>query len=376
MTLRHLQAYTAVVTTSDSAHAVDAALHHLDAAVEQDSPDQLEAAYLELTSLPAAALREHAARLGPHLARQLPHMPAWHAVAYADLVGQLVDGGADALVCAPSVLRGLRESLLRAREFFGLWWDRFGPAEAPPEPGSVPDPDLQARLGDSYADVWHAPYLGWLALHRWSSASVPLLVDARVRLLLRDGDDGIPGLGADADRLARLAEWLLPHYESQWLDLVVRLLRLLEDAPLLVVHPGARKAFVVRIDGMTYMSQLQMPLSVALYGGGHLPGDSRVAVAFAGSSAHAEGESQRPALYEEFAFAQPDGTRIWPARAPHELPVADGVRRLVLHEPQEFIPLQWGPLLERLPERLEVLAVLEGENAERACAGVRPLRKD
>ncbi|WP_133259821.1 hypothetical protein [Streptacidiphilus pinicola] len=364
------------MTTSDSARAVDAALQHLDAAVAQDSPDQLESVYRELTDLPAATLDAHTTRLGPHIARQLALMPAWHAAAFADLVGQLVDVGADALVCAPPLLRGLRESLLRAQEFFGLWWDRFGPAEEPPEPGSVPDPDLQARLGDSYADVWHAPYLGWLALHRWSTAAVPVLADGRVRLLLRDGDDGIPGLGADANRLARLAEWLLPRYESRFLGLVVRLLRLLEDAPLLVVHPAARKAFVVRIDGMTHLAQLQMPLSVALYGGGHLPGSSDVAAAFAGAAAERPSVPSRLALYEDFAFARPDGARLWPSVAPDELPVVDGVRRLVLHDRQEFVPLQWGPLLERLPERLEVLAVLDGEEARRACAGVAPLRKD
>ncbi|WP_042371889.1 hypothetical protein [Streptacidiphilus neutrinimicus] len=66
-----------------------------------------------------SALNAHAARLGPHLVRQPRSLPAWHAAAYAELVGQSADGGADALVCAPPVLRGLRrlrESLLGAEE--------------------------------------------------------------------------------------------------------------------------------------------------------------------------------------------------------------------------------------------------------------------
>ncbi|WP_042371891.1 hypothetical protein [Streptacidiphilus neutrinimicus] len=55
---------------------------------------------------------------------------------------------------------------------------RFG-EEEPPEPAAVPDPDLQARLDESCPDLWHSSYLGWLALHRWSAAAVPILADAR-----------------------------------------------------------------------------------------------------------------------------------------------------------------------------------------------------
>ncbi|WP_051779751.1 hypothetical protein [Streptomyces sp. NRRL S-241] len=339
--------------------AVRSAVQSFDTAIAERSISQLEAAYGSLTSLPRHILADHAGELGPHLAQHLDDMPEWHAAVYAVFVGALVEWNADALVCARPLLSGLRSAMEQALEFAELWERHHGEDQEPPDPSGLPSPEQQEAFGSDYEDVWHAPYFGWLTVHRWEQAAVAVLADPRVRAGL-DAPDSI----ADRAALVELTRRLEPHIGD--LQCAQRALLLLDDEPLLVLDRASGRAFRLRMSGIADNYQLQTLLGARLIGGGHLSGDAPSPEAVA-LSTDAPIDMDRlgglPGTLECFNFSEPSGQWIWSATTPDRIPACDGVRRLVLDPPVMRHHYKAVRFLPRVPGRLELEAVLEPDEA-------------
>ncbi|MGW6982376.1 hypothetical protein ACWGE1_23545 [Streptomyces sp. NPDC054932] len=343
--------------TSDA--AVRSAVESFDTAIAERSISLLEAAYQSLASLPRPVLAEHARELGPHLAGQLDEMPEWHAAVYAVFVGALVEWDADAVVCARPVLTGLRTALEQALEFAALWERYYGEDQEPPDPSGMPSPEQQNAFGADYGQVWHAPYFGWLTVHKWEKAAVAVLADPRVRARL-----GGPDPLADRDALVELTRSLEPHIGD--LQCVQRALLLLDDEPLLVLHRASGRAYRMRMGGIADNYQLQTLLAGVLIGGGHIAGNTPSTEALALSSdapIDMEHLDALPGMFECFNFAEPSGRWIWSATTPDRIPATDGVRRLVLDQPVMRHHYQAVRFLPRVPGHLVLEAVLERDEA-------------
>ncbi|MFE7098729.1 hypothetical protein [Streptomyces erythrochromogenes] len=353
--------------------AVRSAVESFDAAMAEHSVSRLEAAYNALATLPKETLAEHSRELGPHLAAQLGEMPQWHAAVYSVFVGALVEWNADAAACARPLLAGLRTSMEQALEFARLWQERYGDEEEPPDPSGMPSPEQQKAFGADYAQVWHAPYFGWLSVDQWERAAVAVLADPRVRASLTG-----PDAPADRDALVELTRRLEPHIGD--LQCVQRALLLLDDEPLLVLDRASRRAFRMRMSGIADNYQLQTLLAGVLIGGGHLPGHlpadvpSAEAVALSTSAPiDMDRPGELPRTMECFNFAEPSGRWIWSATTPDRIPMVDGVRRLVLDPPVFRHQYQAVRFLPRVPGSLTLEAVLEPAEAAPYFTGVREL---
>ncbi|WP_329016542.1 hypothetical protein [Streptomyces sp. NBC_00690] len=347
---------------STSRTTVDAAVAAVDAAIAHRDLPKLQTAYGALASAPKEALADRSAEIGPRLARQLPEMPAWHAAVYAVLVGALVEWDADAGACAPPLLEGLRKSLEQGIEFARLWRETHGEDEEPPDPTGLPSPAQQKAFGDDYADIWHAPYFGWLTVAKWESAAVAVLADPAVRRSL-----------GNRDELVALTEQLEPEIGD--LQCVQKALLLLDEEPLLVLDRASGQGFRLRMSGIADNYQLQTLLAAVLIGGGHLPGDApgAEAVALSTDAPFDPGRQQPPHRLESFNFAEPSGRWIWSATTPSRIPVVDGVRQLVLDAPVFRHDYATVRFLPRVSARLALEAVLTPAEAAPYFSGVREL---
>jgi hypothetical protein len=342
---------------------VDTAVESVGTAIATKQIALLEAAYRDLASAPKSVLAERSADIGPQLAGLLSKMPQWHAAVYGVFVGALVEWNADAVACAPAILSELKNGLVRAVEFAELWRNEYGDEEDLPDPAGMPSPEQQERFGSDYADVWHAPYIGWLTLQRWERAAVAVLADPRVRRTL-----------ADRDELVELTERLEPDFGD--LQCVQRALLLLDDEPLLVLDRASGQAFRMRMSGISGNYQLQTLLAGVLIGGGHLPGEAPApeAVAMCGDAEIDMGDLDAlPHAVECFNFAEPSGRWIWSETTPSRIPVVDGVRRLVLDPPVFRHHYRAVRFLPRVPGRLELEAVVQPAEAAPYFADVRDL---
>ncbi|WP_069467121.1 hypothetical protein, partial [Actinacidiphila rubida] len=323
---------------------------------------------------PKATLDAHSPALGPHLAARLDRMPGWYAAFYAVLVGALVEWRADALACAPAVLRGTHRAFGNAVAFAEMWRGGFGPDADLPDPEETPGEELLARLEATLGDRWVTPlFEGWLTVHRWEKASVAVLADVRVRRAL-GSPDGLDGVGAGLDELVRLADRLEPDFGD--LRCIRRALLLWEDEPLLVLDRASGTAFRLRVSGVSGIYQLQTLLAGVLIGGGHLPGDppSAEAVAISLDAPIPLGRpDDLPTAVECFNFAEPSGRWITGDLSPDRIPVVGGVRRLVLDPPVRRHHYRAVRFLPRVSARVDLEAVLSPRDAAPYFAGVGPL---
>ena len=249
-----------------------------------------------------------------------------------------------------------------AIEFIGLWRARFGEDTEPPAPDAPPNEKHEKELGSAWAR-WYAPYFGWCTTHNWERAAVAVLADPQVRAQL-----------ANRAELVELTERLEPDFGN--LQCAQRALLLLDDEPLLVLDRASGKGFRLRMSGIVDNYQLQTLLAAVLIGGGHLPGGapSRAAVAYS-TDAHIDRDQvdKLPHTTECFNLAAPSGQWIWSETTPSRIPVADGVRRLVLDPPVFRHAYRALRFLPRVPGSLVLEEVLEPAVAAPYFADVRPL---
>jgi hypothetical protein len=343
-------------------NSLDQAMSAVEAAIEAEDADQLEAAHAALCAVPRRVLAARSPELGPRLATLLTSMTPWHGSSFGVLLGALVEWHADAVACSGPVLDRLRSSLADALEFVRLWRDRFGDEDLP-RPGDRDDEQVTSRVGAEFADVWLHPYLAWMCLENWELAAVAVLADPRVR----------HGL-ADRDELVAMIDQLSPDYGD--LSCVRSALLLLHDEPLLVLDRRTGQGFRLRMHDIATNSQLQTLLAAGLIGGGHLRGDAptREAVGFSTDAPIPMTKIPLPRAVLAFAFTTPTGRWISPDAMPGDIPAVDGVRRLVLDPPphkQGYVAIR---LLPRVPGRLDLEAVLTSEETAAAFPEVQATR--
>jgi hypothetical protein len=334
--------------------SLDETVDAVEAAIAARDVSRLEAGYQALASASRDEFAARSPELGPRLAGLLESMPSWHASIFAMAVGALVEWNADATACAPPILDGLRSSLARAAEFARLWHDRFGDEELPePDPHVGPSNDVQDRLEPDYETVWHEPYVAWNAVNRWELAAVAVLADPRVRRGL-----------ADRAELLALIDRLEPDHGP--LMCVQRALLLLDDEPLLVLDRASGRGFRMRMSGVADNFQLQTMMAGVLIGGGHLPGEAPSPETLALCTADridVDAARALPPTSRAFNFVTPSGHWIWSEGVPADIPVVDGVRRLVLDPPPYQHNFGAGRFFPRIPGRLDLEAVLDPADA-------------
>ncbi|MFC0545598.1 hypothetical protein [Kutzneria chonburiensis] len=326
--------------------SLDEAVAAVEAAVSARDIPQLEAGYEALRSVPRDEFMARSPEMGPRLAGLLSGMPVWHASVYAVAVGALVEWQADATACAPAILDGLRDSLAGAVEFARLWHEKFADEELP-DPHGMPSADVQDP-------AWHT-------VDKWEMASVAVLADARVRRAVTNRAE-----------LLALIDQLEPDYGS--LACVQRALLLLDDEPLLVLDRASGRAFRMRMSGIADNFQLQTMMAGVLIGGGHLPGEAPSPEALALCTAdHIDVNAARalPPTSRAFNFVTPAGQWIWSEGVPSDIPVVDGIRRLVLDPPPYQHSFGAGRFFPRVPGRLDLEAVLEPADAAPYFADVQ-----
>lgn len=341
---------------------VEAALAAIESALAARDTSGLEMGYLQLARCPKAMLAERSPEAGPRLAALLARMPPWQASVFAVLIGALVEWHADPLSCAPPILDGLRDSLTGAIRFAQLWADRFGPDEDLPSRTEISD-EVQDRLGHDSAASWASAYQAWVALHRWEMAAVAVLADPSVRQAL-----------VNRDELVELTRALRPRYGD--LQCTQRALLLLDDEPLLVLDRATRKAFRMRMSGIAGNYQLQTLLAAVLIGGGHLPGippAPRAVTLCSDGDLDPANLSDLPVEREWFNFSEPSGRWIWSEVTPSQIPIADGIRQVVLDPPVFCHAFTAVRFLPRVPGRLELDEVMEPEQSARYFASVHHL---
>lgn len=209
----------------------------------------------------------------------------------------------------------------------------------------------------------------WIAFDLFCRPAVSMLL--RAPALRRSADPDLAG------RFERLSQFQTGAYYA------FALLSVLDEHPLLVIHPGARRAFEMTINGVVENQQLQVLLADALLEE-HLPGGrpdpELVAVANGSGPPRVEDIFVAPWDLFQWTALRPDGTLpdgyietgdahlVWNEGVPADIAELDG-RRVVLLAPSPYLRsfrptrmyenLDPWVRVERVLEDGEVTAVLE-----------------
>ena len=256
---------------------------------------------------------------GPRLAAVLPDVPRGPDGMVALLVGACVERGADPVVCASSILEGLRIAVEAASEFCRRW--PLSGTEDFPEP-TLGDPpaDVLERVGGADDRAARSCAIGWWTFPQWEHASAAVLSHKKVRLAFLPQPE-----------LVALTSTLVAASGAG--RVLVSALQLLDDERLIVIHRPTGKGFEFTMGGVADNFQLHTLLAAELVIPGHVPGTPPTAEAIAachGASADAPVEYQATG---SFNLVAPDGTWIWNEGTPSDILVVGGVRLLILDPP-------------------------------------------
>ncbi len=267
-------------------------------------------------------------RLLNHFAELIAQTDGPRASALALGCGTLVENGGDPEIALLPVLQHLPELLAGALVFQNACVAR---SQADP----AGQPDQVEEFGHELQQEMPAEAMAWLSLEPHCLGAIAMLSrSVEGRRQARETNDLLPaifGMASSHPQVGFLAQ----------------LLQVLDDEPLLVLHPGQQRGYRVRISGIADNFQLHTLLAAALIGDpgkGLLPGkcpDPRVVQA----------ARDRPvdpaALMAEGAFnlwtwqgLRPDGTLpeglegsdfwIWNEGIPADIPPFEGVRTVLL----------------------------------------------
>lgn len=244
--------------------------------------------------------------------------PGRDAVA-AVMIGACVERGADPASCVEPVLFRAQLALEGAAEFCRVW--QVAEGEDYPEPtGEAPPDELYAPFGGPDDPAARAAVHGWWTVSLWQSAVVAVLNRKEIRKAVLPRPDFF--------RAAR--EVAQASGAGAFLSAV---LGVLDDEPLVVLHRPSRQGFVFTMSGIADNFQLHTLLAERLVTPGHVPG---VAPSTEAVRACLGQSPDDPWAYEaagSFNLVAPDGSWIWNEGAPHDIPVVDGARLLVLDPP-------------------------------------------
>ncbi|MFI6951837.1 hypothetical protein ACIBJI_00045 [Nocardia sp. NPDC050408] len=311
------------------------AVFDFERAVHAQDPEAQQQAHMELHRLYQSATPEEMAQGGKRLADVLTDVPPGPRANIAVLIGACVEGGADPVVCAPSVLANLAESLDSATGFAQQW--------ATADVGEAPDPEHVELDPELFEYFGFGPTLSWWTLADWNRAALAMLSHKEVRQ--KFGHSGREIIRERHDALGEISD--------RWDKCLGYALSVLDDEPVIVLHRETNTGYAMRMTGIGDNFQLHTLLADALIGGGHIPGEAPSAEAVAmcrdvPGMVHTTGS---------FNLVAPDGSWIWNEGTPSDIPVVDGTHLLVLDPPPyqrswpagRFFPNMVGDLtLERV----------------------------
>ncbi len=284
--------------------------------------------------------------------------------------GAMVENGADPAPLIDPVVAGLCDALERSAEFARAWHavtDR-----RLPEPG----PDNRVVLGA--ARVLSGPFglpgrlrlgrrlpfahaldlaVGWSIAEDWSLAATTVLQRSTA-------------IRADLSRRPRLAA-AVAAVEDDRPDLwcLPRLLAVLDDEPLVVLHQPTGRAYAMRIGGIGDNFQLSTLLAHAL--NGHvpvtMPHPSWVAAAVDGPL-----EPEAGPIVERFDLRDATGESIRTAGRPADIPILDGHRVVVLGSPSFRRTWNIGRTYPMMRPSISLDRVLSEEEARMWSSRVAP----
>jgi hypothetical protein len=170
------------------------------------------------------------------------------------------------------------------------------------------------------------------------------------------------------------------NYQGQPQGGVSRLLDMLEDEELLVLHPASKQGFRVKINGITHNFQLHILLADALIGDeseGWLPGkrpNKRVVAACMDEPWTDDTPIAQASFHmQDFTAVRPNGSIdtnptehvIWHEGSPADIPMVEGKRIVILSK--VTLPRTWkAPRdFEEIPGEVEVVGRLKPEAVER-----------
>ena len=174
--------------------------------------------------------------------------------------GLLVEDGADPAPVGPIALEFARQSVVRAARFQRALREAWARAEAE---GAEPSHEKRQQIADEVAATFSAEEIGLGTLFHFLAP--PLLAVLLRGKSLRQMARATPGFVEDVRAFAE--------FGNEPEALLTRVLEMLDDEELLVLHPCTRQGYRVAISGITHNFQLHTLLADALIGGeGLLPG--------------------------------------------------------------------------------------------------------
>ncbi|WP_433254482.1 hypothetical protein ACQPYK_12845 [Streptosporangium sp. CA-135522] len=243
----------------------------------------------------------------------------------AVLFGGLTELGADPAPLAEQLSDGLSEALELVIEYAAVWKDAAPDEPLPPMEGTAFEmslPVLAPLVGEEHAQRLAQ---GWAEIGQWKMAAVTMLQKSgAVRRRL-----------AGSERL--IAAITTATTVDQDLDWPTRLLAVLDDEPLLVLHPATGLGYELTIGGIGDNFQLHTLLADAL---GDFLGVERPDPTWVASAVDGPLEPAVWPIRGQFNLVDGYGSAIWNEGVPADIPFFEG-RRVVVLKPPPY-PRTWN----------------------------------
>lgn len=303
-------------------------------------------------------------------ASDLPLLPA---ALLAVGCGALIEYGGSATTVAPMIFQRTSDALQLATSFVHACQDA-----ARTRPTETSDPEnaelCVEEYGEQISTQMPEEAQAWSALKMLCQAAIATLSDAHVRQSIRNDEPFIVALQA------------FP-VQTSAIECIHKLLLILENEELTVLHPQFRRGYRIRISGLGDNFQLHTLLADALIGDpthGWLPGERPdpvvVAAAKDGLCPHTLEESRTfPSAQGAFNLwnwqsLQTDGTLptgttqsrywIWNEGTPADIATFEGTRIILLGPPPYARSWNAGRKFPFIPGQLEVLEILTQDRTE------------
>ncbi|MCG7526190.1 hypothetical protein MHW47_17285 [Streptomyces sp. OfavH-34-F] len=343
---------------------VQRAVRHLIVQMESGSAPAYQAAVQELAETAKAEGREGLTAAVEALAPLLPGLGGDYAMT-AVLAGAFVEWGASPMALVDVLPQRAAEAMMLNAAVPELW-DAATGGRALPEPESADASELVReltrrpwwrRVGDSArSEALTRIAMSWFDMDDWLRALTTVMVDGRFRAAVSDK--------VKAELREHAAAVAYRCQQGKW---VAALAAVLDDEPLVVLDPRARRGYALTMSGVGGNGQMLILLADRLTGDpthGWVAGDppSRRWVEAATSGSPHLGPDT-PAL-TAFHLLDGHGTPISADGVPADIETLDGTRILVLHRLKRDYAMTAGRMFEHMRPTLRVDRMLRRAEAE------------
>jgi hypothetical protein len=342
---------------SGSAPAYQTAMKQLAETAEAEGPEGLTAAVEALAPL-------------------LPGLGGDFAMT-AVLAGALVEAGGSPMPLVDVLPQRAAEAMMLNAAVPDLW-DAATGGRPLPEPESASTRELVRELtrrpwwrrdvDSARRDALTRIAMSWFDMDDWLGALITVMADERFRTAVPDKVKAElrEHAAAVADRSQR-ATW------------VAVLAAVLDNEPLVVIDPGARRGYALTMSGVAHNGQLYILLADRLIGdpdhglvAGEAPARRWVEAATSGSPFLG---SDTPAM-TAFHLLDGHGTHIRADGVPADIEPLDGARVLVLHPLKQQCVMTAGRMFEHMTPALHLDRILERAETESWLIRLAPQHRE